>query len=276
MNKSVSYKIFQQGSTTFFSASLLFPRDTKEDVFNLYAFVRTCDDFVDSIPQQSESFYAFKNEYYAALQGTLKEGQHSNIISQFIALQKKYAFEEEWIAAFFNSMESDLTPRAYSTLAETEQYMYGSAEVMGLMMAKIMLLPPESFMYAQKLGRAFQYMNMMRDIAEDLSFGRVYLPSELYKSFGLSALTQSEAEANPEAYDAFIRSCIKQYNVWRSEAIEGFTYIPSAYLRPIKIALSLFDYTVHEIYKKPFIVFEKKIKPSKIRIAVTTIKEYIA
>ncbi len=274
MSKSTSYEIFKKGSTTFFTASLFFPKQEKKAVFELYAFVRIFDDFVDCVPPQESEYFSLKNTYIQALSGQ-NGNSSSEVVTNFIVLQKKYGFDQSWVDAFFESMEADLTKKTYATLLETEKYIYGSAEVIGLMMAKIMKLSPESYPFAQLLGKSFQYMNMIRDVADDLALGRTYLPQSEYEKFGLREISKAEAFAKSESFNEFIRSQIELYSVWRDQARQGFDYIPSKYLVPIKIALDLFDDTIETIRQNPLIVFEKKIKPSKAKIAITTIKQII-
>ena len=283
MSKTSSYTIFKQGSTTFFTASLFFPKQIRKDVFSLYAFVRVFDDFVDNIPQQSEEYFNLKNEYLEKLtsgDSSKTVNQHSNfelslVVDDFIELQRKCHFEQSWVDSFFESMEMDLQKTDYLTIQETEKYMYGSAEVIGLMMSKILKLSPESFEYAQKLGKAFQFMNMIRDVAEDVSFGRKYLPTEDLTTFGLQSLSEQDAVELPEQFKKFINFQISRYRKWREEAEQGFKYIPRQYLIPIKAAVEMFDYTIDEVQKDPLQIWKKKIKPTKLRAILTTLKQFI-
>ncbi len=279
MNKSVSYEIFQQGSITFFTATLFFPHVQKKAVFDLYAFVRIFDDFVDCVPAQKTEYFALKNEYHAVLNGETVQSavseKNSEVVRNFVQLQKDFNFSQEWIESFFESMEVDLTKSTYATLSETESYIYGSAEVIGLMMAKIMKLDEASYPAAQSLGKAFQYMNMIRDVADDITLGRVYLPEEEYRKYRLVEVSKAEAVAKPEQFNKFIQAQIAIYKGWREQAKSGFHFIPRRYLIPIKIALSLFDDTIEKISQNPQVVFERKVKPTKARIAATAIKQII-
>lgn len=279
MNKSVSYEIFKKGSITFFSATLFFPAVQKKAVFDLYAFVRVFDDFVDCEPPQKTEYFNLKTEYYSVLKGEATESlvseKNSEVVRNFVALQREFDFKQEWIESFFESMEMDLTKTSYATLQETEYYIYGSAEVIGLMMAKIMKLDEASYPAARALGKAFQYMNMIRDVADDLTLGRMYLPEEELRKFGLNEISKVEAEANPEQFNKFIQAQIVIYKGWREQAKSGFHYIPRKYLVPIKIALNLFDDTIETISQNPHVVFERKVKPSKGQVAATAIKQYI-
>jgi phytoene synthase len=268
MNK-LSYQIFKKSSVTFFTASLFFPKKIQEDVFDLYAFVRVFDDLVDSVPQQINEYYHLKSEYYNTLNGT---PANSSIVDQFIKLQKRCQFEQAWIDSFFQSMEQDLTKQHYVDLSETLKYIYGSAEVIGLMMAKIMKLAPQSYPYAQALGKTFQYMNMMRDIAEDAKFSRTYLPSNVYKKYGLNNLSKQEVHLKPEQFKQFIHREIDRYWVWRNEAEQGFVFIPKRLRIPIEAAALMFDSTIRKISDDPMLIFDAKVKPTKPEIIISLVK----
>ena len=175
MIPAVQARVFKAGSTTYFNSSLFFPRKMRADVFALYGFVRVADDLVDAIPQDAVGFARFVARYRAARVGTPAEDP---IIDDFVALAQRLDFDPAWTDAFLASMEADLTKRIYRTEEEALEYIYGSAEVIGLFMAKIMRLPEESHPAARMLGRAMQFINFIRDVAEDTELGRRYLPLE--------------------------------------------------------------------------------------------------
>ncbi len=258
-----AYNIFKNGSVTFFTASLFFPKHIKEDVFNLYAFVRVFDDFIDAIPQDEHSYMKLKLEYHAALVGNHTD---NSVLQNFIELQDRHQFDQQWVDAFFTSMEMDMHKSDYWTLEQTLKYIYGSAEVIGLMMARIMNLPNASHPYAQSLGRAFQYMNMIRDIAQDQKLSRTYLPKEEYQKFGLENLTEGEAKAKPEQFAKFIQTEIERYRGWRQEASIGLRYIPKRMRVPIEAATEMFDYTMSHVERNPLQVYSKQLKPGRLRV----------
>ncbi|WP_276308956.1 phytoene/squalene synthase family protein [Sphaerochaeta halotolerans] len=113
------------------------------------------------------------------------------------------------------------------------------------------------------LGRAMQYINFIRDIAEDNGLGRRYLP---LLDTPLEALSEKEAKKNPEAFSAFIRREIERYQGWQKEAAKGYSYIPRRYRIPIMTATDMYCWTASQIAKDPFIVFESQVKPPKFRI----------
>ena len=241
----------------------------RDDVFILYGFVRKADDLVDSIPQNIEGFSQFKNEFYAAsAQGT----SNDVVIDSFVKLMKRKLIPLDWPAAFLTAMETDTHKQSYRSISELLGYMYGSAEVVGLMMAKIMNLPPSSYPAAQMLGRAMQFINFIRDLEEDMRLHRQYLPTETLSMFNLDALTPEEAHQKPEAFLTFIHNQIEMYEKWQSEAEIGFSLIPKRYRIAIKTASDMYRWTAQQIERHPMRIFEHRIKPSIIRIILTGIK----
>jgi phytoene synthase len=261
MNRII-FNTFKRGSKTYFYSSIFFSKEVRDNVFTLYSFVRKADNFVDVVPQRKDEFYRFKDAYYNALQG---KASSDIIINSFVELMHRKSFHRVWIDAFFASMEMDLTKQRYETIEETLHYVYGSAEVIGLMMAKILNLDPQSYPFAQYLGRAMQYINFIRDIEEDLALGRIYLP------IGNSKLEQLDFDyviARRDAFCEFIRTHIGLYRQWQKEAEKGFSYIPKRCLIPIKTASDMYQWTAERIYHNPLIVFQKKVKPSIPRIVL--------
>ena len=258
INKTL-YSIFKEGSKTYFYSSLFFPMDVRSDVFVLYAFVRKADNFVDNVPQLKNQFYDFWEKYEAALGGNVSG---DIVIDSFVELANRKKFDRKWIKAFLKAMEMDIKKHKYIDLDETKQYMYGSAEVVGLMMASIMELPRESFECARYLGRAMQYINFIRDISEDLSLGRQYLPQSDLQRCGLESVEYEHVKTREKGFNAFIRTQIGYYEKWQQIAEKGFPYIPKRYFIPIKTASDMYKWTAEQIKKLPIIVYSKKVKPS--------------
>jgi phytoene synthase len=265
--------IFRKGSRTYFYSSLFFPPDVRRDVSILYAFVRTADDYVDKMPQDTEGFHAFVRDYNAAVKGKPSD---NTIIQSFVELEKRKEFDPSWTRAFLDAMRSDITQKNYKTIDDTIKYMYGSAEVIGCMMARILALPTSSYACAKLLGRAMQYVNFIRDIAEDQTLGRTYLPLAEIKKAGLASLDAEEIRSKKEAFHSLIQSEIKRYISWQKEAEKGYVYIPRRYLIPIKTAANMYLWTAQEIEKHPQLVFTKKVKPSLFRILTTVLKNALS
>lgn len=263
MVKQDIQEIFKRGSRTYFSSSRFFPRHIREDVFFLYGFVRSADNFVDVIPQRGRDFYTFWENYRLSLN---KGPVDDPVIDSFTDLMRRKRFQSDWVEAFLLSMEMDLEKKTYSTLKETLTYIHGSAEVIGLMMAAIMELDQASYSHAALLGRAMQFINFIRDIVEDHTFGRNYFPKEDMEKFQLDSLSESEILKNRSGFNNFIHAQIALYRKWQLQAEQGFHHIPRRCLIPIKTASNMYKWTAARIEKNPVIVYKRKVKPSKMRI----------
>ncbi len=255
--------IFRHGSTTFFYSSLFFPPNIYQDVAILYSFVRTADNFVDQIPQDAKGFSRFVHQYRQARKG---KRSTNTIISDFIQLEKKASFDPRWTDSFLQAMEQDLIKTEYKTIQETCAYMYGSANVIGLYLCALLDLPKKSFRYAQLLGRAFQFINFIRDIPEDIGLGRQYLPTTELRTYGLANLSLDEVNQKPTQFIRFMRAQIELYQHWRRSAEPGFSYLPPKVRIAIITATKMYDWTANRIYDDPFIVYKRKVKPGVLRI----------
>lgn len=272
LNKEQSVKIFKQGSTTYFYSSFFFPKELFAKVSTLYAFVRVADDYVDALPPDMEAFMQFRSDFELAWSG---DSVNRPVIDNFVRLAKEHHFEQSWIDAFLNAMQSDLSATPYETMDDLIIYMHGSAEVIGLMMNRIMGIDPKADAYASMLGRAMQYINFLRDLDEDNELQRSYLPQDRWSHLGVASLVRSSLHSKEELFTAFYRDQIDQYEIWNREGRKGLTYIPYRMRIAIKTASDLYSWTSKQIYKQPMIVFDKKIKPKKLRVLFTGLKNVI-
>ena len=265
-------EIFKKGSTTYYYSTKLFPAKIRKEVTRLYNFVRIADDYVDAVPQDTKGFMNFKDEYYRVLSG---EKSDNKVITDFVNLSQRKQFKHEWVDAFLKSMEMDTEKSNYKNLEELNTYLYGSAEVIGLMMNRVMGLDERADESAQYLGKAMQFINFIRDIDEDLDLKRTYFPTEDLKAFGLSGLTRGEARRKPEQFNAFVRSQIRIYFRWQKRAELGFQFIPKNMRIAVQTASDMYMWTAKEIYKNPFIVYDLKIKPTWSKVILNGLKNMI-
>ncbi|MFA9289202.1 MAG: phytoene/squalene synthase family protein [Weeksellaceae bacterium] len=264
-------QIFSKASTTYYNASRFFPAEIREDVYTLYAFVRTADDFVDAIPAAKSGFMNYKKEALAAL----SKGKSDNpIINDFVELYNRKKFKKEWVESFLAAMEADLTINTYATMKDLEGYMYGSAEVIGLFMSAIMELPVKAYPAARMQGRAMQLINFIRDIREDQELDRVYLPQADMKKFKISRV-RPITEEDELKFAELVRFEIERYYEIQAKATAGYEYIPRRYRISVKTAADIYTWTAKQIYKNPMIVFEKKVKPHKLQVIAQYLINYL-
>jgi len=256
--------IFSHGSRTYYNSSRLFPKAVRRDVFTLYAFVRVADNLVDDPPVHPDEFHAFRERWRAAMAGT-PAGDW--VIDPFVELGTRRGFDPQWTEDFFAAMESDLVAQPCDSLEDVLRYTWGSAEVIGLFMLKLLDIPDEARPTACLLGRSMQFINFLRDVAEDHGLGRRYLPL----GDGLKELSPEGAQADPEAFRRFLRGWTKVYHEWQEGARDGFGYLPWRFRLAVKTASDLYNWTARVIQKEPMEVWKRKIKPSKTRILITAL-----
>jgi phytoene synthase len=270
---SVERAIFRNGSTTYYWSSKFFPRAVRDDVFRLYSFVRVADDYADKIPPRRAKFKSLRRAWNTATAdphfATIvlpEDTLEVRVVKNIVHVQQKYAFDTAWIRSFFDAMQADLDEKSYETLPDTLEYVYGSAEVIGLMMAKIMNLHPSAYEAAMLQGRAMQYINFIRDMREDYTLGRCYFPIEDLRVFGLADLSPETVQASRQAFKKFVALQLQRYREWQQLASEGFRHIPRRPRIAIKTAADMYNWTSQQIAKQPHLAYENQVKPPKVRV----------
>ncbi|MBP7774653.1 phytoene/squalene synthase family protein [Candidatus Woesebacteria bacterium] len=262
--KKWSTTLFKKASVTYYTASLFFPKQSREAVTILYAFVRTVDDFIDTQSQNALGYYAFVAEYRHALH--VNKRSENQIIAEFILLQQKFQFKQVWIDAFLKAMELDLYKHQYRTLEELEHYMYGSAEVIGLMLCRIFEVSEKLYPAARMLGKTMQYINFLRDVAEDYGLERQYLPSEICDACGVYSLQKPKDSVEEACFSKLLTQELGRYKLWSNSASQGIARLPKQYRVPVRTAARMYDWTAKRILQNPMIVWQKKVKPHPLRV----------
>ena len=182
VSASCSKTVTQSYSTSFSSATKMLAPSIRQDVYNIYGFVRFADEIVDSFHEYSkaELFDDFEKQMYAAIDSKISLNP---ILNSFQATVHKYNIEPELYEAFMKSMRLDLNKKNYLTDAEYKEYIYGSADVVGLMCLRVFTkgdrkLYDELKGSAMRLGSAFQKVNFLRDLKADFEdLERSYFPN---------------------------------------------------------------------------------------------------
>lgn len=168
-------------STSFSLATKLLYQPTRNDIYNIYGFVRFADEIVDSFHDydKEELFNLFSNDLELALKNKISLNP---ILNAFQYTYHKYNLDKTLVDAFMNSMRLDLHKSNYVTLEEFNTYIYGSADVVGLMCLKVFVNGDDEKYNelkesAMALGSAFQKVNFLRDLKADFEgLNRSYFP----------------------------------------------------------------------------------------------------
>jgi len=203
-------------STSFSSAILLLHQDMRQPIYNIYGFVRFADEIVDTFHDYDKAslLEEFKKETYAAIDRGISLNP---ILNSFQQTVNEYNIDPDLIDAFFRSMEMDLIHRNYDT-RKFNDYVYGSAEVVGLMSLYVFCEGKKEFFEklkfsAQALGSAFQKVNFLRDMKADYnSLSRMYFPGCDFNNFTEGDKKQIEADILKDfktAYNGILKLPLK-------------------------------------------------------------------
>jgi len=200
-------------STSFSLAVYMLSPSIRDAIYSIYGFVRFADEIVDSFHgfDKENLINDFENEYYKAYNSGISLNP---ILNSFQQTVKQYNISDDLIQAFLKSMKMDLIKLDYNSKAEYEEYIYGSADVVGLMCLKVFVRGNDQKYeqlkdQAMRLGSAFQKVNFLRDLKDDnLILNRNYFPGVDLNSFdekAKKAIINEIKEDFKVAYDGIVK-----------------------------------------------------------------------
>ena len=266
---------------TYYLATLLLPKEKRPYVHALYGFARYADEIVDDLASQlSEREKEEKlNNWGDLVLADLKSGSsEDSIAAALVDTATKFSIPISYFEAFLHSMKMDLTVTEYHSYQDLNEYVYGSAAVIGLQMVSI--LGTESAaefesakIAAEKLGVAFQLANFIRDVGEDLERGRVYLPITELQSHGVTRQMLENRVVTPQIKNA-LKEQITRVRQLQLESTPGITLLSAKSRECIKAASELYCGIVDEVEKIDYEIFTKRAKTSTFRRMKVAIPAY--
>ena len=204
---SCSKLITNRYSTSFSLGIKVFDKKIRGPIYSIYGFVRFADEIVDSFHHSDKHLLLerFRKDTYQAIDEKISLNP---VLHSFQMVVNEYGIEKEHIAAFLASMEMDLYNIEYQQ-ESLEKYIYGSAEVVGLMCLKVFCKELSEYErlkpFAQSLGSAFQKINFLRDIKSDFDDrGRTYFPNLDFNHFTIEDKQKIEEDIFKEFEHAYI------------------------------------------------------------------------
>ncbi len=239
-------------STSFSLAVKMLSPKIQDDIHAIYGFVRFADEIVDTFHDYDKETLIL--EFEKDLKLAIERGISLNpILNSFQDVLKKYQIDYKLVDAFMKSMKFDLNKNIYSTTEDYQEYIYGSADVVGLMCLKVFVNGDQK-MYdelkgpAMKLGSAFQKVNFLRDLkADSEELNRVYFPH--LEGMGLSE--ENKAEIIIEIQQDF------------NEAFEGIKRLPESAKFGVYTAYKYYS----KLLKKLINSDVEDIKSNRIRVS---------
>lgn len=253
-----------QGRTYFLATRLLAP-DQRPAVHALYGFARHADDILDdldpgiAVSERAERLQRLSDRFFDG-------GDHRGepVLAAVDDTVRRYSIPMGLFEDFLASMRMDLTVTDYPDRPALDRYMRGSAEVIGLQMLPILgtICPAdEAAPYAAALGRAFQLTNFLRDVAEDLTRNRIYLPADELAAHGVDRELMTWCLTH-HLTDARVRAALAaQHDITRQIyrfAAEGIALLAPRSRPCVQTALTLYSEILDRIEASDFSVFSRR------------------
>ena len=244
--------ITKKYSTSFSIAVRLLAPDIRQAIYNIYGFVRVADEIVDSFEgyPKEELLNRFEEEYQYAIETGISTNP---VINAFQKTVKEYNIEAKLVESFLKSMRADLNKQVYENQEEIDEYIYGSADVVGLMCLKVFVKgDQEKYLNlkepAMKLGSAFQKVNFLRDLNEDFeNLNRSYFPN-------INPNKLSETDK---------KKVLTEIKKDFEEAYVGIVKLPKEAKLAVYVAYKYYSNLLYKIEKTPSAILkEKRIRVS--------------
>ena len=257
---------------TYYLATRLLPAWKRRHVHALYGFTRYTDEIVDSMDGQSAArragrLRAWSNHFEAVVAGAVSNDPVLPAVVNTITL---FDLDRADFAAFLRSMEMDLTQTTYDTYDDLLVYMEGSAAAIGTMMLPILGTRDRGRARepARQLGLAFQLTNFIRDVAEDLARGRVYLPLKDLAEFGVAPGDLRAGVATP-AVRELVAFEVSRARDHYARAARGIPMLAPRSQACIRTAYRLYGGILDEVERADHDVFARRATvPTWRRLAV--------
>ena len=250
VSANCSELITKRYSTSFSLGINTLHKNIHEHIYNIYGFVRFADEIVDTFHNldKEKILNQFEKDTFESIKNKFSTNP---VLHSFQMVVNKFNIEKNHIRAFLKSMRMDLTMKSFSE-QEYKDYIYGSAEVVGLMCLKVFCDNEEKYKslepYAVSLGSAFQKINFLRDIKSDYEErGRVYFPDVDYNSF--SNVEKIEIEDDIE----------KDFN----HALIGIKKLPSVARSGVYLSYNYY----RELLNKIKLLDSERLKMERIRVS---------
>ncbi len=260
----ISKLITRSYSTSFSLGISVFSPSYRDAIYSIYGYVRLADEIVDSFHDYNKK--NLLDEFRIETFNAIKRGISTNpVINSFQLVINKYKIDLKYVEDFLNSMEMDLSNSFYEHNSY-DKYVYGSAEVVGLMCLKVFChnhpgLFEELISPARSLGSAFQKVNFLRDIKSDLSErGRIYIPG-VDQKIKITDENKKELERGIESEFA--------------EALKGIKKLPAGVKLGVYSAYLYYLGLFNKIRKsKVDVLLKKRVRISNVSKLTLLLKSY--
>jgi phytoene synthase len=252
--------------SNYYAATLLLPKGVREDVFVFYSFARLADEIVDN-PSPGTDPAQKLQEFTAAWERTFHSNTDEDIIlTAFAKVCKRRKIAYSLTVDFLAAMQKDLSTTRYETYGDLQKYMYGSAEVIGLVLLRIFECDdPVATAPARAMGEAMQLSNFLRDISDDYhTRDRIYVPRQDMERFSVSEEALMATPSSQPVRALIEYECKRNHEIYEA-ALKGIQLLPKSAQRAVRVAAALYREIIREIERGNYQVRSKKIRFSKLK-----------
>jgi 15-cis-phytoene synthase len=264
---AICRQIHRRYGPTYYLASRRFPQDIRRRTHALYAFVRVPDEWVDnpgrmSVEARLERLRHWRGQLLCGIEGIIPE--HPAMRAFCDTIQECGIAVGEPLA-FLEAMDQDLSVSRYETYQELRDYMRGSAVAVGRMMCAVLEAQQTESVErgASALAEAMQLTNFLRDVGEDASRGRIYLPAEDLASFEVRESEILDGKMSPRFVN-LMRFQIARARALYAEADRAIPLLPDHSRNAVRLSRVLYSRILDKIEYQNFNVFTDRTSTSKL------------
>jgi phytoene synthase len=265
--------VARRRAKNFYYSFVLLSKLQRDAMCAIYAFMRYCDDLSDEPGATRDPIELWRTALDAAL-----EGRYDNHLlwPAFHDAVQTYRIPHSYFHEIINGVESDLEPRRMQTFDELYRYCYQVASVVGLTTIHIFGFDsPDALKLAEKCGVAFQLTNILRDIREDAGRGRIYLPAEDLKRFGVSEQDLERGRRTPHLIE-LLRFEADRARRYYHEAMPLVGMVHERSRASLRALISIYSRLLDRIEQSNYDVFTRRVSLSPLEKSWIVVRSAIA
>ena len=253
-------RMHRRHDPTYYWATRRLPAEIRPATHALYGYVRTADEIVDGPhrPASAEARRAALDAWERELESGRAAGRSPHpVVGALVDAGRRHGLPLDELRTYMRSMRIDCAPVRIGTWPELEAYMDGSAGSVGRIMAPLLGVPTAHHAGYGRLGQAFQLVNFIRDVREDTSLDRVYLPAEDRARFGVAEDALEREHASPELR-ALLALEVRRARALFAEAEPAIAAAPGSVRTGVRFAVAVYQRVLDRVERIDFDVLGRR------------------